>query len=480
LLVTRAISGGLSGKLADLKRLIRIARRLPTTVAVRRFFSSLEQALEHGDPLGELFLRIGRSLSPSYRRKVAQNLIYNEFIAGYRQRRARGTEGNWVPSFFVMSPTMRCNLRCRGCYSGLYDKNEVLPYEEMDRLLREARSLGIYFVVISGGEPYLMADQLLRLFARHDDIFFLTYTNGTLLDDALCRQLARLGNVAPGISVEGFEAETEERRGPGVFEKVVKAMEMLRSRGVLFGFSATATSRNIDTIASERFVRFCMERGALFGWYFLFLPVGKDPALDLAPSPDQRVELGKRVARLRTDLPIFLGDFWNDGPAVGGCMAGGKNYLHILSNGNVEPCVFCHFSSDNIKGKSLLEVSNSPFFRAIRREFPYNETGNLLRPCMIIDNPQVLRKLVDQYVIPAGHSHADAVIRDPRFIAWTDRYAARMAELTEPLWEKMISDPESRWYREGTEYRDHLRPPILRKDEGRTSDISQPIVPPDR
>jgi hypothetical protein len=223
-----------------------------------------------------------------------------------------------------------------------------------------------------------------------------------------------------------------------------------------------------------------MERGALFGWYFLFLPVGKDPVLDLAPSPDQRVEMGRRVARLRSDLPIFLGDFWNDGPAVGGCMAGGKTYLHILSNGNVEPCVFCHFSSDNIRGKTLLEVSNSPFFKAIRREFPYNETGNLLRPCMIIDNPRVLRTLVEQYVIPAGHSHADAVIRDPRFIAWTDWYSARMAELTEPAWEQMISDPESRWYREGPEYRDYLQPPILGTDRGRTPDITQPIVPPDR
>lgn len=171
---------------------------IPTTVAVRRFFRGLEQALDHGDPFGELFLRIGRSLSPSYRRKIARNLIYNEFIAGYRRRRASGTESNWVPSFFVMSPTMRCNRSCRGCYSGLYDKNEVLPYEEMDRLLFEARSLGIYFVVISGGEPYLIADQLLRLFARHDEMFFLTYTNGTLLDDALCRQHGGAHGAAVG------------------------------------------------------------------------------------------------------------------------------------------------------------------------------------------------------------------------------------------------------------------------------------------
>jgi MoaA/NifB/PqqE/SkfB family radical SAM enzyme len=478
--VTRAVAGSLTGRPRDLRRLIGLARRIPTTVAARRFFNNLEWSLEHGDAMAELFLRLGRELSPQYRRKIVSNLIYNEFVAGYRIRRERSMGGNWVPAFFVMSPSMRCNLSCRGCYSGLYHKDEVLPYGEMDRILREAEDLGIYFAVISGGEPYLLVDQLFRLFRAHPRMFFLTYTNGTLLDPAVCRELARLGNVAPAISVEGFEAETEERRGPGVFAKVVRAMEGLRREGVFFGFSATATSRNLDTISSDAFVDFYLRKGALFGWYFLFLPVGADPVLELAPTPEQRVELGRRVSRLRQTHPIFLGDFWNDGPAVGGCMAGGKTYLHILNNGNVEPCVFAHFSSDNIKGKTLLEVANSPFFKAIRREFPYNETGNLLRPCMIIDNPQVLRKLVDEYVIPAGHENADAIVRDPEVREWADRYSQDMARLTEGLWEGMISDPESRWYREGPEYRDYLRPPILFKGERPTEDISQPIAPPKR
>ena len=392
-------------------------------------------------------------------------------------RRAGSTNGNWVPGFFVMSPTMRCTLSCHGCYSGVYPREEVLSFEEMDRILREARELGIYLVVISGGEPYLLADQLLRLFRRHDDMYFLTYTNGTLLDEAMCRELGRLGNVAPGVSVEGFEEETEQRRGPGVFAKVVKAMDLLRREGVLFGFSATATRANLDVITSDRFVQFYMDRGALFGWYFLFLPVGADPEIELSPTPEQRVEMGRRVTRLRKDHPIFLGDFWNDGPAVGGCLAGGRNYLHILNNGNVEPCVFCHFSSDNIHGKTLLEVANSPFFKAIRAEFPYNETGNLLRPCMLMDNPEVLRRLVRNYGVRAGHSNADAIVKDPALRAWADRYAARMAELTDPLWEKMVFDPTSRWYWDGPEYRDYLRPPVLFHGKKGTDDVPPTVFP---
>jgi MoaA/NifB/PqqE/SkfB family radical SAM enzyme len=474
--VSHAIARSLTGKPADLRRLIAMARRVPTTVAARRFFDLLDASLANEDAMAQLFMRIGRQLSLDSRRRIASNLIFNEFTTGYNIRRAHSSRGDWVPAFFVMSPTMRCTLSCRGCYSGIYPKDESLSYEEMDRILEEARQLGIYFVVISGGEPYLIADQLQRLFRRHDDMYFLTYTNGTLIDRALARELARLGNVAPGISVEGFERETEQRRGAGVFSKVVRAMELLRQEGVLFGFSATATRDNLDTITSDEFVRFYLEKGALFGWYFLFLPVGSDPVIELSPTPEQRVEMGKRISRLRGSFPIFLGDFWNDGPAVGGCMAGGRTYLHILNNGNVEPCVFCHFSSDNIKGKTLLEVANSPFFKAIRQEFPFNETGNLLRPCMIIDNPRVLRKLVREYVIPAGHDNADAIVNDPDVVAWADGYSARMAELTDPQWEKMINDPDSRWYRDGPEYREYLRPPILFDGERPREDVSQPIV----
>jgi hypothetical protein len=181
--------------------------------------------------------------------------------------------------------------------------------------------------------------------------------------------------------------------------------------------------------------------------------VGKDPILDLVPTPEQRVNCGKRVEELRRKYPIFLADFWNDGPAIGGCLAGGRHYLHVLNNGNVEPCVFAHFSSDNIREKSLYEIVNSPFFKAIRRKFPYNETGNLKRPCMIIDNPEVLRELVDKYVIPSGHEHSEDIIHDPDVVDWISNYAQEFKELTEPVWLKQINDPNDRWYKEKFEYK---------------------------
>jgi len=47
----------------------------------------------------------------------------------------------------------------------------------------------------------------------------------------MAQGLAELGNVLPCISVEGFEKETDTRRGNGHFEKVVTAMDNLRDGG---------------------------------------------------------------------------------------------------------------------------------------------------------------------------------------------------------------------------------------------------------
>ncbi|MBN2551310.1 MAG: radical SAM protein, partial [Spirochaetales bacterium] len=312
--------------------------------------------------------------------------------------------------------------------------------------------------VVSGGEPYIMKEVWLRLFRKYRDMYFLTYTNGTLLDPATIKALARLGNVAPAISVEGFQEHTDRRRGRGVYARLMKSMDLLKAAGVIFGISVTYTSENIDLITTDEFVRYYIDKGAIFAWYFMFMPVGKDPILELVPTPEQRVYCGDRVAELRKAHPLFMADFWNDGPAVGGCLAGGRQYLHILNSGRIEPCVFAHFGAHNIRDVSILQAVNSPFFEAIRREFPYNEIANLKRPCMIMDNPQVLRKVVDEHLIPEGHEHSEDIIRDPKVVEWIDRYAEDFKSLTDPLWLELIRDPEYRWYEHGEEYQGLFSP----------------------
>jgi MoaA/NifB/PqqE/SkfB family radical SAM enzyme len=456
-LVTDRIAGGLTGRFEDLKRLSALMQTPVSNPGLAAFLHGLQKDIAAEAGLAKLFVRVGQVASQRCKRKLIGNLIYNWSVMGARKRAALSREGWWVPGFLVMSPTMRCNLKCTGCYSGLYSKEGELSEGEIDDLIRQSRQFGGYFTVISGGEPYLLSDMWLRLFRKYNDMYFLTYTNGTLLDERTVKALARLGNVAPGISVEGFKGETDRRRGAGVFETVEAAVERLRRHGVIYGLSVTYTRENVEVITRDDFVEYWLDRGALFAWYFMFMPVGKDPVLDLVPTPEQRVYCGQRVTELRRKYPILLADFWNDGPAAGGCLAGARTYLHILNSGRIEPCVFAHFGVDNIREKRVLEAANSPFFKAIRQEFPYNDNGNLKRPCMIIDNPEVLRRLVDEYLVPQGHTHSEDIIHDPKVVAWVDRYAQRFKELTDPVWEAQIQDPSDRWYKEKEEYKNLFR-----------------------
>ncbi len=369
--------------------------------------------------------------------KFARNLIVNEFIAASPQREEFHSRFGFDPPFFiVLSPTMRCNLACYGCYAGEYEKGVELEGELIHRVLREAQDMGVYFVTVSGGEPFIRPD-LLHIFAAHGDQYFQVYTNGTLIDRKMAQTLARLGNVLPAISVEGWEKETDARRGPGAFRKIIETMTLLREEGVLFGFSATATRQNSEVIISDEFVDFWARQGCFIGWFFNYVPIGKRPDMDLMPTPQQRIHRRRRLTELRPRVSLILADFWNDGPLVGGCIAGDR-YLHINNRGDVEPCVFIHFSVDNIREKSLSEILNSEFFHAFRRRQPYST--NFFRPCIIIDHPHLLRQVVEQTGAAPTHSGAETLLTDCS--GGLDRYAAAYGELADELWkEKDISSP---------------------------------------
>lgn len=463
------VTRSLTGRREDMVKLLKLASdKFKPDPGTSWFLKSLKRDLDQDGFFYKLFLRVGKELSTPYKRKIVRNLIINQNVEGAVIRNSYKNRDTWVPNFIVVSPTMRCNYRCTGCYSGLYTKKDELTETELDNLLKQCRDLGIYFIVISGGEPWVLKETLLRLFKKYNDMFFLTYTNGSFLDASTAKKLAALGNVAPALSLEGWERETDERRGPGAWAKLITAMENLKREGVFFGISVTYTKHNNAVVTDEKFIEYFVEKGAIFGWYFMFMPVGKDPILDLVPTPAQRVATGNKITELRNKYPIFLADFWNDGPAAGGCLAGGRQYLHVLNTGQVEPCVFAHFNSDNIREKSLIECVNSPFFKDIRAAFPYNDSANLKTPCMIIDNPQVLRDLVAKHVIPAGHEHSEDIINSREVRDFIDRYSEEMHRLTEPKWQEIINNPQERWYKEGKQYKNlfkYRKKPETKKEQ---------------
>ncbi len=372
------------------------------------------------------------TMSPNVRNKVVMNLINNAMIQGQPKRKAFLEKyGITPPNHLVMSPTMKCNLKCYGCYAWEYSKKEDLPYDVCNRVIQEANDIGIYFFVITGGEPFVW-DHFFDFLERHNDSFFQIYTNGTAINDSVAKKLAELGNAVPCISIEGFEKETEKRRGKGTWQKIMTAMDSLRENGVLFGYSVTATRENNDLVVSDELVDFFVEKGCFVGWYFNYIPIGREPNLDLMPTPEQRDYRRKRILEIRKTKNIIVADFWNDGNLVNGCMAGGKNYLHINVSGDVEPCVFVHFAADNIKEKSLAEVLTSPFFMGFRKRQPFNK--NHLRPCSIIDNPQVLREIVAETGAYPTHPGAESVVTG--LAKQLDDYACSYGRIADKVWDE--------------------------------------------
>ena len=314
---------------------------------------------------------------PHVAKMTALNLGYQAAFAGTKKiRKMREVEQCNIPWLILMDPTSACNLRCTGCWAAEYGHKLNLSFEEMDSIVTQGKELGIYFYMMTGGEPLVRKADIIKLCEKHNDCAFHCYTNGTLVDQAFCDDMKRVGNLSLSISLEGFEDANDFRRGEGVYKKVLSAMDLLHENGLIFGNSVCYTSKNMEAVTSDEFFDLLIEHGSRFAWYFHLMPVG------MKASPK---EGGKE---------IFVMDFQNDGEFVGGCIAGGRNYCHINPKGDVEPCVFIHYSGANIREKSLLECLKQPLFMAYRDNQPFNE--NMLRPCPMLENPEILQKMVHE------------------------------------------------------------------------------------
>jgi len=391
---------------------------------------------EQGHPMLEAAKRVLRESHPNVRRKLVETFIVNQLLLGTNKRKEfqDNNGGLYPPGLFVISPSMKCNLKCFGCYAGSYTKADELTFDEIDDVLNQMKEMGVHLCVVSGGEPFFRRD-MLDIFEKHSDTAFMVYTHGGLLDEKLVGRLAEIGNVMPCISIEGFREETDARRGEGHFDTIMHAMDLMREAGLLFGFSCTATSKNFDTIMSDAYIDMLVEKGCHLGWFFTYVPIGREPNIELMPSPRQREALRERVIEIRNTRPMLVADFWNDGPLVGGCIGGGRKYFHVNSRGDIEPCVFCHFAVDNIRTTRIKDALMSRLFVTMRERQKDNK--NLLTPCMLIDKPEIVREAVLVSGARPTHTGAEALITD--LAGDIDRYASEYCAIADRNWEKMCT-----------------------------------------
>ena len=354
--------------------------------------AAFRNAIDQQNNWYQLIMKI-MDLNPAVRDDLVKTFVIDgNLMAWPKQEAMREKHQCNIPWAVLMDPTSACNLHCTGCWAAEYGHKENLTLEELDSIIRQGKELGTYVYIYTGGEPLVRKRDLIALCEQHPDCTFLSFTNATLIDEDFCQDMLRVKNFIPAISVEGFEEATDGRRGQGTYAKVAAAMGLLREHGLPFGVSCCYTSANAESIASEEFFDWLIDQGALFCWIFSYFPVGAGSPASLMATAVQREHLYHFVRKMRATKPLFTLDFQNDGEFVGGCIAGGRRYLHINAAGDVEPCVFAHYANANIREVSLLDALRSPIFMEYYEGQPFND--NLLRPCPIYENSGRLTEMV--------------------------------------------------------------------------------------
>ncbi len=422
--------------------------------------------------LNHLMMDIFDDIDLDIIKKAFVNFFVNANIVGWeKQQKVREEYGCNVPWTILMDPTSACNLHCTGCWAAEYGNKLNLSLEELDDIIRQGKDMGVYFYIYTGGEPMVRKNDLIELCRRHNDCVFMCFTNGTLIDQDFANKMKEVKNFFPVVSIEGDREATDFRRGEGTYDKVMHALDVLHENKLPIGISCCYTSKNIPSIVSDEFIDSMIDKGVKYAWYFHYMPVGNDAAPELLPTPEQREYMYHRIREIRSTKELFPMDFQNDGEYLQGCIAGGRRYFHINANGDMDPCVFIHYSDSNIRDKSILEGLCSPLFMQYRTHQPFN--SNHLRPCPMLENPDFLEEMVH---------NTEAVSTDlesPESVEKASdkcrEYAKNWAPTAEKLWEKSHHVP----YKETHEYvmsREQYNKEILPKLQKEIRDNSRPQV----
>jgi MoaA/NifB/PqqE/SkfB family radical SAM enzyme len=283
-----------------------------------------------------------------------------------RRRAALKKEGINVPPIMIFSITNRCNLHCQGCYhQALRDTSKAeMNEKQLESIMREARDLGVSFMVLAGGEP-LMRKDILDMTGDLQDVIFFMFTNGLLISDDMAVRFKGQKNLIPLISLEGYDQDTDKRRGEGVFEHLRKVIDRLKKQGVFFGISLTVTHSNFDTVTNPKFIQNIINLGGKLLLFAEYTPA-KEGTESWVITEEQRLKLADLIQNWRNKNSALFVNVPGDEKDFGGCLSAGRGFVHVSAEGDLEPCPFAPYSDANLREKSLKEGLQSPFLQAIR------------------------------------------------------------------------------------------------------------------
>ncbi|WP_407424347.1 radical SAM/SPASM domain-containing protein [Methanobrevibacter sp.] len=286
-------------------------------------------------------------------------------------RQEHAENGQNIPVFLIASITSSCNLHCTGCYSRAneecWDGEQLnqLSAREWEEIFRQAKEIGISFIVLAGGEPLLRRDVIIGA-CDFPEILFPIFTNGTMLNDDYLKLFDEHRNLVPVLSIEGDEEATDARRGDGIYRQLTDSMRSMKENNIIFGASLTFTKENLPDLLSNEFIDGLHDFGCKVVFFIEYVPINGE-TMDLAPGDGERELLFEKLMMLRQEYSdmLFM-SFPGDEKTSGGCLAAGRGFFHINSMGGAEPCPASPYSDINVKDTSLIEALDSNLFKSLR------------------------------------------------------------------------------------------------------------------
>lgn len=370
-----------------------------------------------------MYFRMAKRLLLETDKRLLWKLAWNAGIKGMRsiqKQKRRMRQGEFFPPFLYISIINSCNLRCQGCWVDVAAKQERIPVDAMDRLITEAKAEGNSFFGILGGEPF-MHRELLEILGRHPDCYFQVFTNGQFITDEVAKELRRLGNVTPLVSVEGNEIISDQRRGRSeVFSQTMEGLRACLRHRVMTGVCTSLCQTNFDLL-SEAWVDRLIEMGVFYCWFHIYRAVGPLPTPELCLTPDQQIQARRFVVEMRAKKPIVIIDAYYDGQGQALCPAATGFTHHVGPWGDLEPCPVIQFAKESIYDRAdgssstrtapegcapegSTTAANAPY-RSLKEAFnqsaflrDFRETAaQSTRGCIILERPDLLKELVERH-----------------------------------------------------------------------------------
>ena len=325
--------------------------------------------------------------------KMAYNFGYKG-IRSVQHFKKRLKQGKTFPPFLYISITNSCNLRCQGCWVDVDKPQSTISFQDMNRLINNAKSYGNSFFGILGGEPFLHPD-LMRILKEHPDCYFQIFTNGHAITDKVASELRKLGNATPLISVEGTEAVSDVRRGrKGVLNRTLAGIEACIRNRLITGVASSVCQSNFNDLVKESWINYLIDKGVHYAWFHTYRPVGPVANSQLALDPEQGLELRKFIIEMRNRKPIGIIDAYYDDKGEALCPAATGISHHISPFGDIEPCPVIQFANESIRdnqGNLFETMTKSPLLNDFRRTAAKATQG-----CIVLERPDLLKEIVER------------------------------------------------------------------------------------